>query len=125
MKVISNLDSQIVATCPIDEIEREIEESEAITAKLIQLKQKIGAAITNTSRESVAHTVLSPSGEASTKPRLLKLSVPKFLGEVTSWSAFWDLYQSAVYENSTIAVVDKFNYLNLLLEGPTPRIDPQ
>ena len=38
MKVISNLDSQIVATCPIDEIEREIEESEAITAKLIQLK---------------------------------------------------------------------------------------
>lgn len=73
----------------------------------------------------MAHTVLSPSGEASTKPRLLKLSLPKFLGEVTSWSAFWDLYQSAVYENSTIAVVDKFNYLNLLLEGPTPRIDPQ
>ena len=57
MKVISNLDSEIVGICVIDEIKREIEESKAITAKLIQSKQKIAAAITTMSRESVDHTV--------------------------------------------------------------------
>ena len=121
-KVISNLDSEIVGICVIDEIEREIEESEAITAKIIQSKRKINAAIATTSRESVAHAVPPPpSGEASTKPRLPKLSLPKFRGDVTTWSAFWDSYRSAVHENTSIAVVDKFNYLNSLLEGPAAR----
>ena len=122
MKVISNLDSEIVGICVIDEIEREIEESEAIAAKIIQLKRKINAAIATTSRESVAHAVPPPpSGEASTKPRLPKLNLPKFRGDVTTWSAFWDSYRSAVHENTSIAVVDKFNYLNSLLEGPAAR----
>ena len=121
-KVISNLDSKSVGICVIDEIEREIEESEAITAKIIQSKRKINAAIATTSRESVAHAVPPPpSGEASTRPRLPKLSLPKFRGDVTTWSAFWDSYRSAVHENTSIAVVDKFNYLNFLLEGPAAR----
>ena len=62
------------------------------------------------------------SREVSTAPRLLKLSLLKFRGDVTNWSAFWDSYRSAVYENSSITVVDKFNYLNSLLEGPAARI---
>ena len=52
------------------------------------------------------------------KPKLPKLSLAKFQGDVTSWSAFWDSYRSAVHENHSIAVVDKFNYLHSLLEGP-------
>ena len=55
------------------------------------------------------------------KPRLPKLSLPKFRGDVTNWSAFWDSYRSAVHENTSIAVVDKFNCLNSLLEGPAAR----
>ena len=55
------------------------------------------------------------------KPRLPKLSLPKFRGDVTNWSAFWDSYRSAVHENTSITIVDKFNYLNSLLEGPAAR----
>lgn len=36
MKVFSNLDSEIVGLCVLDDIEREIDESEATTAKLIE-----------------------------------------------------------------------------------------
>ena len=85
------------------------------------MKQKIGTAITTTSQESVPHAVPPLLGEVSTKPRQPKLSLPKFQGDVTSWSAFGDLYRSVVYENTSIAVVDKFNYLNSLLEGPAAR----
>ena len=124
MKVFSNLDSEIVRLCVLDDIEREIDESEATTAKLIESKQKIDAAIATPSQEHVTRsgstTSLSEEG-ISMKPRLPKLSLPKFRGDVTNWSAFWDSYRSAVHENTSIAVMDKFNYLNSLLEGPAAR----
>ena len=44
------------------------------------------------------------------KPRLPKLTLQKFQ-DVTNWSAFWDSYKSAVHDNVSISVVDKFNYL--------------
>ena len=124
MEVFLNLDSEIVALCVIDEIERGIEESEATMAKLIESKRKLDAAISTTSREGPSPTLTVPTlslGEVSAKPRLPKLSLPKFQGDVTNWSAFWNSYQSPVHENSSIAVVDKFNYLNSLLEGPAAR----
>ena len=35
---------------------------------------------------------------------------------LTDWN-FWDLYESTIHSNSTIAKVNKFNYLKSLLEG--------
>jgi len=46
------------------------------------------------------------------------LSLPKFRGDVKNWPAFWDSFQSAIHNNNDIPKVDKFNYLNSLLEGP-------
>ena len=51
-----------------------------------------------------------------TKPQLPELALPKFKGDVKHWTAFWDSFQSAVHNNK-ILKVDKFNYLNSLLEG--------
>ena len=89
MELFSNLDSEIVALCRIDEIEREIKESEATTAKLIESKRKIDDGISTLSRESATHTVPTPSSrDISTTPQLPKLSLPKFRSDVTNWSAF-------------------------------------
>jgi len=38
MKVFSNLDGEIVSLCPEEDIEREIEDSETIIAKIIEAK---------------------------------------------------------------------------------------
>ena len=46
-----------------------------------------------------------------------KLTLPKFKGQVTKWGPFWDSYNSAIHNNSVISKIDKFNYLNSLLEG--------
>ena len=53
----------------------------------------------------------------SYKPKLPKLSVAKFKGEVTKWNTFWDSFESAIHNNNDISKIDKFNYLNSLLEG--------
>ena len=46
LKVLSNIDREILDKCEVDAIEREINESEAISAKILQCKQLISDVIT-------------------------------------------------------------------------------
>ena len=55
------------------------------------------------------------------KPKLPKLTLPKFKGEITQFRSFWDSDESVIHTNSEISAIDKFNYLRALLEGPTAR----
>ena len=43
-------------------------------------------------------------------------SIPKFKGDVTKWSGFWESFDSAVDRNPDFMKIDKFNYLHSLLE---------
>ena len=59
----------------------------------------------------------SPASATQVKAKLPKLILPKFWGDLTNWMSFWDSFESAVQKNLSILKVDKFNYLNSLLEG--------
>ena len=63
----------------------------------------------------------SSHSQSTTKPRLPKLVLPKFKGEITKFKSFWDSFDSAVNKNADLSSVDKFNYLHALLEGQTAR----
>ena len=63
----------------------------------------------------------SSHSQSTTKPRLPKLVVPKFNGEITKFKSFWDSFDSAVNKNSDLSSVDKLNYLYALLEGQAAR----
>ena len=52
------------------------------------------------------------------KPKLLKLHIAKFSGDVTKYRTFWDSFDSAVNQNPSLSAIDKFNYLQSLLDGP-------
>ena len=52
------------------------------------------------------------------KPKLLKLHIAKFAGDVTKFRTFWDSFDSAVNQNPSLSAIDKFNYLQGLLDGP-------
>ena len=58
--------------------------------------------------------------ESSRDEHMQTLSLPKFR-DVTKWSTFWDSFQSAIHDNREISKVDKFNYLNSVLEGAAAR----
>ena len=48
--------------------------------------------------------------------KLPKLILKKFNGELTTWTTFWDSFESAVHNNPNPNSIDKFNYLHSLLE---------
>ena len=52
------------------------------------------------------------------KPKLPKLHIAKFSGDVTKYRTFWDSFDSAVNQNPSLSAIDKFNYLQGLLDGP-------
>ena len=64
----------------------------------------------------IANASLPTSSTA--RPRLPKLTLPKFRGEITKFRGFWESFQSAVHNNSDLTEIDKFNYLYSLLESP-------
>ena len=39
-----------------------------------------------------------------------------FNGDITTWTTFWDSYESAIHNNAALSDIDKFNYLKSLLE---------
>ena len=118
LKVLSDIDKEILDQCEVDTIEREIDESEVISAKILQCKQRISDAITRVAATPPATaTTGAVTSSPSNKPKLPKLTLPRFRGDLTSWTTFWDLYKSTVHDNGEISKVDKFSYLKSLLEG--------
>lgn len=61
------------------------------------------------------NTTTTPGNFVSSLPKLPKLELPKFGGQITEWNSFWDLYDSAIHSNPSISKVNKFNYLQSLL----------
>ena len=44
------------------------------------------------------------------------MTLPRISGEITKFCVFWGSFESAVNKNPNLSAVDKFNYLNALLE---------
>ena len=79
--------------------------------------------VVNNSFSANSEQIASTSNVHSTAslPKLPKLQLPKFNGRVTEWNSFWDSFNSAIHSNPSISNVNKFNYLQSLLEGSASR----
>jgi len=128
MSVLQKIDNEVLALCAVDDIEREIDEAEVITAKILDYRRRIevflkpasgpATAVAAVASPSVVPPVLMPAA----RTRLPKLELQKFRGNLTSWTSFWDSFKSAVHDQRDISKVDKFNYLCSLLEGPASKV---
>ena len=58
-----------------------------------------------------------PGGPVYCRLKLTKLVLPRFKGKITNYRTFWDSFDNAVHKNPGLSKIDKFNYLNSLLEG--------
>lgn len=119
--VLSKFDREIASLCGVEEIEHEVEKAEVMMAKIIGYKRKTEETLRSTAELSTEPPTVPVSVNhlaLNTRTRLPKLGLPRFKGDVTKWTLFWDSFNLAIHQNTHISKVDKFNYLNLLLEGP-------
>ena len=135
LKTLEDIDKEVLSLCSVEEIPQEIEESEKYVEKIIKCQKKISDVSQRTAGETpeTIHPLagliqalpggMPPPQHATNqvKAKLPKLILPKFRGDVTTWTGFWESYKSAVHDNESISKIDKFNYLRSLLEGAASR----
>ena len=125
LKTIKELDQSVLSLCSVDVIQAEIEDAEKVLERVVECQKRIQDALQKKSNGHEGHQVQfsSTSGATSNlaKAKLPKLVLPKFHRDVTKWTSFWDSFKLVVHENKAISLVDKFNYLSSLLEGPASR----
>ena len=55
--------------------------------------------------------------DAHCRVKLPKLVPKAFNGDLNKWEAFWSTFESSIHLHPALSAVDKFTYLNSLLEG--------
>ena len=146
LDTLNTLDQEILVLVEDSTLEDEIEQADVFkerlqqslitTDRLITLKNAAQIAATGgphprttTATESCTEAVVTtttsathlrdPAVEGSRgMVKLPKLVPRKFNGDLTKWESFWSSFEFSTHLNTTLTAVDKFNYLNSLLEGP-------
>ena len=122
LEVIRTLDSEVIEL---------IEEEEALTAEIQQgdkYRESIHSYLLRI--EATLRPATPPAGGAkapadaskaapstSTTVKLPRLKLKAFAGNITQWTPFWESFEAAVHTNSHLTPVEKFNYLNSVVEG--------
>lgn len=119
LATVKQLDGDILELTEDDKVDEEIEQADLF-------KEGIYTAIVRIER-LLAATPIAPPTIPDVTPRrtpdatghgmkLPKLMLKPFNGDITTWTPFWESYESAIHKNASLSDVDKFNYLNSLLE---------
>ena len=124
LKIVEDLDQNILSLCDVEAIQGEIEDSDKVLERVVACQKRIHDALQKLTNESN-----TPQGQPvaglNAFPQMplieAKAKLPKLTGDVTKWISFWDSFKSAVHENGSLSAIDKFNYLNSLLEGHASR----
>ncbi|CAF1317164.1 unnamed protein product [Didymodactylos carnosus] len=113
IKILSDSLNQITT-----EDEKEQEELDSITDIVLEnlrrsLQRFLQVDLPNTN--NIPSGAITANGKSNV--RLPKLEIEKFDGETLKWKAFWGVFVSAIHENSTLNVIEKFTYLRSQLNG--------
>ncbi|MCP4479238.1 MAG: DUF1759 domain-containing protein [Planctomycetaceae bacterium] len=145
-KYLTTLDEEILSKSKIEDLEQEIEETAEWEMKINEILSKIegfqkekqevrpvveeslrvgGTSPARSRNSEISGSIRSPTrqynqphGNAETGVRLPKISLPRFNGDVTKFSSFWQSFECSVHLNEAVSTVNKLNYLLTLLEGP-------
>ena len=125
-EVLKSIDETILEFTKDEDISNEIIEASDISESINRVCVKINNAlnpVNNAASLSSSNTefatISSPANTSTTtiKAKLPKLTLRKFSGDSKSWQSFWDSFEAAVHNNSSVSKIDKFNYLKSLVEG--------
>ena len=114
LETLKLLDGEMLDLVEEEELTSEIEQADAFKAGIymavIKIDKRVGEA-----HVSSPETHESVNLRSSDRVKLPKLVLRPFSGDITTWTTFWESYESAVHRSRDLSNIDKFNYLNSLL----------
>eukprot|EP00794_Sanderia_malayensis_P015495 gene15495-biopygen11959 len=128
-KYLHQLNEKIMELCDIEDIEREVEESDEINTNITEIITRLdGLKIRLTSQNvheerrsstpnHLNHSHTSSNSRMLTGIRLPKFSLGKFNGDVMRFQAFWQSFTCTIDENEELPKIQKMSYLVNALEG--------
>ena len=107
LNVLQKINNEVLAVCLVKDIEREIEDSEGVSARILDYKWQIEVFLKPPSASAIIVSTHPPvpapaATVAASRTRLPKLELQKFKRNFTSWISFWDSFKSAVHDNPDI-----------------------
>ena len=122
LESLRQLDSEILDLTEEDHLVNEIEQADIFKEEIYTAQTKIDKFLSlkssnprNSSHPREPSDTPNPRDSAH-RAKLPKLTLKSFNGDITTWSSFWDSYNSAIHQNPELSDIDKFNYLKSLLE---------
>lgn len=122
LETIKSLDAKVIDLIEEEEalaggIERADGFKEGVFDALIKIDRfKRTPICVGTSTSYHTDTGATPPDPRSSRVRLPKLQLRSFGGDLTRWTSFWKSFEAAVHNNDELSDIEKFNYLNSLLE---------
>ena len=99
--------------CPTNEIEQEIKEAEEINCGIVEIHTKLEGYLSaakvkekktdEVKEKSVDSDKVNVVNETCVKPKLPKIMLPRFSGEIMKIRGSWDRYENTVHNNQSLS----------------------
>ena len=119
MEVLGKLDEEVLdGLGDAEAMGQDIEEADIFRQEIYSAIERLDAKFHLSSSVSESCGP-APSGSAPhdtpIRPKLPDLTLSKFDGDITNWNSFWDSYDTAVHNNTSLSDINKFTYLKSLV----------
>ena len=111
LETLKLLDGEIIDLIEEDHLVEEIEQADGFKEGIYSAMVKIDSqrstaqAIPNPAA-STLDTPHTPAASRGSRVRLPKLTLRAFNGDVTTWTTFWDSYESTVHNNDELSDIE-------------------
>ena len=122
LETLKALDAEVIELIEDDSVVTDIERADEFKETVFSSLLSIDRILERLKPPPVSTTtpMSDPSSTreplSHTKVKLPKLQLRPFSGNLTQWTSFWDSFETAVHNNTQLSEIEKFNYLNSLLE---------
>ena len=126
IQLIKSYDEQILDSIDTNvDMEREIFESIEFGRTVSELIISINMRLKSHDDEVMSDRTVpypiqisnSQNSNISVSPRLPREEIPLFSGDPLQFQTFWEIFDSSIHSNTSLAPINKFSYLNTLLTG--------
>jgi len=118
LETIKVLDGEMLELMEDEDLAEEVQQAdgfkEGIYGAMIKIDKCVKMLCVHT---PVTTSELRTPPAAHNKVKLPKLVLRPFNGDITTWTAFWESFDSSIHKSRDLSDIDKFNYLNSLLTG--------